>query len=74
MNPIDRRSLMAAFTGAGASLLAPSTLAKPAKVAGKKRQPNFIIILADDLGYGDFSATGSGSIKTPNIDKMASEG
>jgi arylsulfatase A len=74
MNPIDRRSLMAAFTGAGASLLAPPALAKPAKVAGKKRLPNFIIILADDLGYGDFSATGSGSIKTPNIDKMASEG
>jgi uncharacterized sulfatase len=30
--------------------------------------------LADDLGYGDFSATGSGAIKTPHIDKMAQEG
>jgi arylsulfatase A len=37
-------------------------------------QPNFIIILADDLGYGDLSCYGHPTIKTPNIDKMASEG
>jgi len=38
------------------------------------RPPNFIIILADDLGYGDIGAFGSSTIKTPHIDQMASRG
>ena len=36
--------------------------------------PNFVIILADDLGYGDLGAFGHPTIKTPNLDRMASEG
>jgi len=38
------------------------------------RQPNFIIIFADDQGYGDLSCFGSTTIKTPNIDRLATEG
>lgn len=38
------------------------------------KQPNILIILADDLGYGDLSCYGSKSIKTPNIDKIAQNG
>jgi arylsulfatase A-like enzyme len=37
-------------------------------------KPNIIIIYADDLGYGDVSCYGATSVKTPNIDRMASEG
>lgn len=37
-------------------------------------QPNVIIILADDLGFGDVSAYGSKTIITPNIDRLANEG
>jgi len=37
-------------------------------------KPNFIIILADDLGYGDLGYTGSTQIRTPNIDKLAESG
>ncbi len=35
---------------------------------------NFIIIFADDLGYGDLSTFGHPTIRTPNLDRMATEG
>ena len=37
-------------------------------------KPNFIIIFADDQGYGDLSCFGSKTIKTPNVDRLAEEG
>ena len=37
-------------------------------------QPNFIIIFADDLGYGDLSCYGSKTNNTINLDRMAKEG
>ena len=40
----------------------------------KKRKPNIIYILADDLGYGDLSLTGQEKFSTPNIDKLAADG
>jgi arylsulfatase A len=41
-------------------------------IAGEK--PNVVIILADDLGYGDLGCYGSPTIRTPNLDRMAAEG
>lgn len=37
-------------------------------------RPNVIVIMADDLGYGDVSAYGATAFKTPNIDRLAAEG
>lgn len=39
-----------------------------------EEKPNFIVIFTDDQGYNDLGCFGSKTIKTPNIDRMASEG
>ena len=44
----------------------------PASKTGKK--PSFVIIFADDLGYGDLACYGHPTIRTPNLDRMAAEG
>lgn len=54
---------------AGCALAVQGAQAKePAK------KPNIVIILADDLGFGDISAYGKNGIETPNIDRIANEG
>lgn len=40
---------------------------------GAQKRPNFLVIVADDLGFSDLSCFG-GEIRTPNIDKIASNG
>jgi arylsulfatase A-like enzyme len=42
--------------------------------AQEKQLPNIVYILADDLGYGDPGCYGQTRFKTPNIDRLASEG
>ena len=37
-------------------------------------RPNVVIILADDLGWGDYSAFGTKDIRTPGIDRLCREG
>jgi arylsulfatase len=39
-----------------------------------KKLPNIILVLMDDMGYGDLAVTGALNFQTPNIDKFASEG
>ena len=67
-----RRSFLKAI-GAGAAALATSgcALAQNSSVA---RKPNILMILVDDLGYGDLSSYGAKDVQTPNIDKLIASG
>ena len=38
-----------------------------------EKPPNVVLIFADDLGYGDLSCYGASKLKTPNIDRLATE-
>lgn len=44
------------------------------KVKVNQERPNVIIILADDLGYGDLGCYGAKNVQTPNVDKLAKQG
>jgi arylsulfatase A-like enzyme len=65
---MNRRDLLIHAMSIGAASLLPSaTFASPAR-----RQPNIILILCDDLGFGDIEPYG-GIIPTPNINRLASQ-
>jgi arylsulfatase A len=64
---LNRRQFMGAI---GAGALAISASAQNANT----RKPNFVIIFADDLGYGDLGCYGHPTIRTPNLDAMADDG
>ncbi len=59
----DRRTFLKSAAGVSLSVSARAATTRP----------NIVVILADDLGYGDLSCYGS-SIATPNVDQMAAEG
>lgn len=54
--------------------LAAVCLVSVVSVARAAERPNFIIIFADDQGYGDLGCYGSPNIDTPHLDQMAAEG
>ena len=52
--------------------IAAVALATPA--LAQTSRPNIILIVADDVGYGDIGAYGAPDVKTPNLDRLAREG
>src|SRR5690242_4209979 len=71
---MNRRKFLAS---AGASLAvtqASSAFAKKASAPLKKpSRPNIIVMICDDLGFGDLGCYGS-KLSTPNLDRLAKEG
>jgi arylsulfatase A len=61
------------FLGSAAAMAAALTVTGRAS-GQERRKPNFIIILCDDLGWGDIEPDGGTVIHTPNINRMAAEG
>ena len=57
-----------------ALLLAACTRPEQAGSPTRGSRPNIVIMLADDLGYGDLGVTGAPDIQTPHIDGLAAEG
>jgi len=63
---ITRRGMLLSF--------AASLALAPDLAAAAERKPNIVLILADDLGYGDLGVQGGRDVATPNIDRLAAAG
>ncbi|MEN6363263.1 MAG: arylsulfatase [Bacteroidales bacterium] len=71
----NKRTTTFYLTGAmGFIAAAPTISARADSRDLSKRMPDIVLIVADDLGYGDLGCNGAARISTPSIDKIASEG
>ncbi len=80
-DPDERHDLAADPATAGTRRALEATLAAeqrrfddPAVRAEASRPPNVVVVLIDDLGYGDIGPFGATKQKTPHLDRMAREG
>lgn len=71
--PVDHGVDPAAFEPADRDGLAVEQVVSPAADA-PARSPNLVVILADDLGWGDLGVQGSRAIASPHVDALAAEG
>src|SRR5690242_12265022 len=70
MKPINRCRVAGALTFVIIGWISTS----PALCRAATQSPNVVLVLTDDLGYGDFGCYGSRDIRTPHLDRLASEG
>ena len=56
------------------SQLASGSLAAQRGIAPLATRPNVVLVIMDDIGYGDLGSYGVSDAKTPNLDRLAREG
>jgi arylsulfatase A-like enzyme len=71
---ITRRDLLARAWGCLSAAVLPTHLLAAASVPRGRRLPNILLILADDLGYGELGCQGNPEIPTPHTDSIAKNG
>ena len=67
-----RKFLWGLAAGSVGAALSPSPLL--AKTLSSRTGPNFVVILVDDLGYGDLGCYGNTLTHSPNLDRLAAQG
>lgn len=72
--PVPLRFPSRAFRRMAASCLVVSAAISSAVAGPVPPKPNIVLILADDLGYGDLGCYGQERIPTPHLDRLAREG
>ncbi|MEU5883565.1 sulfatase-like hydrolase/transferase [Spirillospora sp. NPDC047279] len=71
----SRRQFLAGSAAALGGAALPTAAASPAAAShGPGGRPNVVVVLADDLGYGELGAYGQKLIQTPHLDRLAAEG
>ncbi len=69
-HPMSRRRWLSTAAAGGAAMLAPTLL----QGQTRRRRPNVVLIVADDLGSTDLGCYGAADLPTPNLDQLAAGG